>query len=412
MYEHANNILYGFLRDMDGPKIEELYQSYKSREKNPKVWDNQIKFWSRVVKNWGSSIKVIEFSSDELTKSFVYNGFLPNIQPTMDYLVSIKLIKPKSQAIKNQSLINKITTKVFQYIWPTQTNEHVYVFTERLKTKAKDIMREVEKNAVFLTHTVYSNEELKNLVQNMQENNNEFADCSFELLQAELERTENVLKLNGGFYFNVGNFIKLKPEGAEQILSTKYVLGNVEKRIEELEQSAENYKNRAKVFLSKKRRNDAILMLKQKKSIENMLEKNYKMKENLEYMLQQIDTNDTLSNYVNELQKINAAHKELDCPTADQVDALMDELSDAFAITDEISDSINIQNDEELNAEVAAELNQLIQENQNPRANPQYSHTRPQSTQRYNNPYQTPQNQQGIDFHRGSSNFSSDRFLT
>ncbi|OHT01683.1 hypothetical protein TRFO_31433 [Tritrichomonas foetus] len=369
IYETAVVLLNRSLKSIESREIESLYCLLKSRDRSPEKWEKQIKFWSSLIKKWGVEGKVIEFSVDELSQAFTFREMLPPLQPALDYLVGMKILKTKEDSLKNPSLMGSLTNKLFGLIWQTTPKSEYYVFTDRLKNKAKKIFNNIESAAAFSTEMVLTNDELKETYFKSNK-------CSFEVLIAELERNKKIKKFQNGYYFMSNQFSKLSDDVVESVLNTKNTISTIENRISELENSFLSHRNRAKTFLAKKRKNDAKSELLQAKRIEASVHKFYEMKSQQENILHRLAECDTISIVANEMMEVNKVVKKMNLPSADHVSNAADELTETVEALDQIA-NVNFGGAQFDDDEIEAELNNLDDDRPNSQSNYQtnnYNH--------------------------------------
>ena len=263
-YNTAHSILYNKLEDTEDDRIDRMFANLKPKDKDSRKWNDQIKFWSRIIKTWGKETDIIEFSVDSLSQSLNYNGLIPQIKPTIDYLVSIGVLKTREDITTNKSFFGSLSSKLFGFIWSSDSqNQDKYVFVDNLKNKINSIISEVENDAVYSSDIVLTLKELESRFRDDKK-------YPFDLILAQLDRDKRVKRYSGGYYFNVGNFSELNfsDEVIQSIIQTKENIAHLEEKINTVEKQIDHDLNCAKSFKKQNRVKEAKSSLVHKKMLE------------------------------------------------------------------------------------------------------------------------------------------------
>ncbi|KAK8900436.1 hypothetical protein M9Y10_002763 [Tritrichomonas musculus] len=336
-YNTANSLLAEKLEDIDGSKVDSLFANLRSKDKDSKKWKDQVKFWSRIIKNWGNDTDIVEFSVDTLTQHLTYNGLKPQIKPALDYLVSIGLLKTHEDVVTKKSFLGSLSSKIFGFVWPSSSNttEDKYVFVDNLKSKVKSIISEVERDAVCTSDIILTDKDLES----------RFKDDSkypFDLILNELEKSKQVKKLKGGYYFEVGHFSEYRfdDEVIQRIIETKETIRLLDEKIDLLDKQMDYYLNLARSYKKQNRLKEAKSALAHKKIYENQRDKFDSMRMNLQNTIYQFEGRHDDMRYINLLKSTNDAMKNIGMPSIEDVDNVMDEIQDMNEVTDQIACAI------------------------------------------------------------------------
>lgn len=327
-----------------------LYRSLPNRELNPQQWDDQIKFFTSIIKKWGSSTNVIEFSAKQASSYMRFNSIIPNILPSLRYLENQKIIKKRDDVVKNRSVLGTIASKIIGMLWNTNNNEcDKYIFVSNLKMVIDVLINRIVNQASSIIDLVLTNEEIKKMMSGLEE----------DLLWAELERNKNVRKLNGGFYFiSLKNKNKINNEFVESILDDKILIKKLGDRMEELDAKINKQINNARKFYKDGKKKDALTCLRYKKAYEKQLEQMSALNDKqIQILYNKID-HEISSRFLNEMQNNLEYLKNFNGPTCDEIENVQDEMDDIVKDT-----NYEIGTFDE--SELENELNQLVDNNNN-----------------------------------------------
>ena len=349
-YNYANTLLSEKLEDASDGRIDKLFNCLKPSDKGSRMWNDQVKFWSNLIKNWARETEAIEFSVDKLTQSLCFKKLYPPLKPSIDYLVSIGVLKTHEDVVTTKSFLSSMSSKIFGYIWPRASNKNQndkYVFVDNLKNKVNSIIAQVEHDAIDPSDVVLSFKELESRFRNDQK-------YPWDLILNELDRNKRVKKYNNGYYFDVGNFSEFDvgDEAIEFVINIKENIITLNRKLEILDKQINYDLQCAKSFKKQNRIKEAKSSLVHKKMVENDYEKFSKYKANLEVLLNQFEQSHTVKSVHEAMKRGNEAMKQLQMPTVEEVDQVMDEMQDIKDSQDDIVNALQIPEMANLDEEI------------------------------------------------------------
>lgn len=334
-YQYANTLLHDKLDDADEERVDRLFVNLKPKDKDSKKWNDQIKFWSRLIKSWEKETGIIEFSLDELTQTLIFNDLLPQLKPTIEYLCSIGLLKTRENLYTTKSFFSSLSDKLFGFMRSSSIQDQdKFIFVDNLKNKVDCIIEEVERDAVYTSDIILTTKELEAKFRDDKK-------YPFDLILAQLDRDKRVKKYSNGYYFNVGDFSETDfgDDVIHAIFQTKESIAKLNDKINVVDKQIDNDLNSAKSFKKQNRLKEAKSALVHKKMLENIHDNYYKMKSNLEAQLNQFEQGHTIKKVTNTLKNVNEAMKTIEMPSVEDVDKIMDEMQDFKDIQDELADA-------------------------------------------------------------------------
>ena len=354
-----------FKRNFQIGDLIPLFRELKSRDVCPENWERQIKFWSMLIKAWGNNSNVIEFSVDKLSQALVFQEVIPPLRPTIEYLVTTKVIIPCHSLLSNKSLYEKVKSKILNFVNFNNVDNDKYVFSNNLKELCKKIVFDIESIATFSTDVILTNEEIKNkfLIEN---DNPLVAEADFEVIKAGFNTINNVKTYENGIYVQSSRYSNLSSDLINAVLSSKIILNNLENNLEQIKEKINNELERAKKYLKQKKKNYAINALRRKKSLETQEKNMNGMYENLSRILHQLAENEFNKTIFQDIDQINKTTKLMQQPDVNEIDNTFMELEDQMLKSSEISDALAKEittGFDEL--EIEEELNNLIEEEGN-----------------------------------------------
>ena len=312
-----------------------LYRYMYNREMNPAQYDSQIKFWSNLIKKWGTDTQCIEFSVNLLTNVLSFNTILPNLRPAIDFLVQQKIIFPKEEYIKKQSLISSISNNVFNYF--RKPNYDIYVFSCNLKLKIQKLIDNVSSSSTSLNDVVLTKEEIKGKIDD---------DIDEELLFAGLNKTKCIKSHTNGYSFQVKGFEHPNRQVVNLIIDNKCTLNKIKVRLDELGQRINDEKVKAKQFFDNGNKAKALYCIKRRKLLENQETKLLQLHNHQTQLIQQFEQNE-INDRVTKLYMDSSEHlkkQKQELLDYDDITHVLDDFDDIKNSIDEKSDIFS-QND-------------------------------------------------------------------
>ncbi|KAH0791297.1 SNF7 family protein [Histomonas meleagridis] len=232
-----------------------LFRVLPNRSVNTSQWDDQIKFWSTIIKKWGAETRVVEFSVTKLQEAFKYQSVIPTIKPSIQYLESQKVIKKKDD-VKSKSLVRSIANALIGLVVSRDCDE--YVFVNNLRLLVDELIHGILNHASGLLDTVLTNEEIIEKVPGI----------SQDILFSELERSRGVKKYENGFYFPTKRIQHVTNELVQVILNDKKNMFSLVKQINELQDKINIQKSLAVKCAKRGHKSEAKTHLKMMKILE------------------------------------------------------------------------------------------------------------------------------------------------
>ena len=325
-----------------------LFRVLPNRSVNPSQWDDQVKFWSSIIKKWGAETRVIEFSVKKLQEAFKYQSIIPTIKPAIQYLESQKIIK-KKEDVKNKSLMSTIASALIGLVVSRDCDE--YVFVNNLRLLVDELISGILSQASGLLDTVLTNEEILEKIPGI----------SQDILFSELERTKNVKKFENGFYFPTKRIQHVTNDLIQVILNDKKNLNKLTQQINELQEKVNAQKSLALKCAKRGNKSEAKTHLKMMKILEQQeYQSNQLYTKQLQLLYQKVD---------NEIAMRVASHYEENANYLRQVTSKITEdddyknMEDNMWQYDEVANALANQQPSN-DAELEAELGMMMQNEQ------------------------------------------------
>lgn len=364
-YESANLMLLDELKTTHFP-ISHLFVNLSDRDKNSEKWNHQIKFWSRFIRIWSDQTHMIEFSKDRLSKSLIYVNdgieLIPNLKPTIDYLITTGLLKTRDDVISNKSILNTITSAVLGLVFPFGSKEiDSYVIIDSLKKKADDIINEVVHYAIDYADLCLTQKEFESRFRCDEK-------YSMEVLEKALLKTKLVKKVGNGYFFRSEQFDDFDESAADVIIGTKNTIAEIESKIDILETQVQSYEDKAREYVKQSRKNEARSMIVRRCQLNKQIDRYRQMRNNLESTIASIETSHTTKKVMDSLKTTNETMKNMNLPDQEEVDKVMDDMQYyTHDVIDELSQAMvgsNPVDDDELDQELKNLYAEMQQENQ------------------------------------------------
>jgi hypothetical protein len=325
MYEVARELLH---TSLVSEEVLGLYRSMVNRDISPDQWDHQLKFWSTIIRRWGTQASVIDFSVTELTQALMYDHIYPPLQPSLNLLVKTGVLQSRESALSGPSLLSSIASTVLGFVLPTSPPPSaVYVFHTNLRERADRIVLTITSRPSLVTDLCCTRTHLAS----------QDPSVDIDLLCAELGRMKRcVEKRPEGYFFPSPGFGNPSREVVDGVLRIKTGIEHLGARLEKLESCVAEELQRARTFKSQNRNDKALACLRRKKLAEGMAARVEGAIRQLEAALDQIETGDM------NVQTAEAMRRAKAVPALDRedVERVLDEAAEQAARVRELSDAL------------------------------------------------------------------------
>jgi hypothetical protein len=339
MYSTATRILESRLNP---GMVLDLYRELKTRDIEPDQWDLQIKFWSSVLKRWGDEANVLDFAVDQLQAALVYEELLPPLQPTLNFLVTTKILQSRESCLSPPSVISQIWAFVSSADPPSSDS---YIFQANLRERVGRLASHITSQAAVITDLCCTREEL--FVSTNDED--------IDLLCAELDRSKKVAqKRDRGYLFYHSRIPKIDLELADAILSTKSTLARIAKELDSAEAVMTREYERARRFKAEGRDQLAMNCLRLRKAAERRIPQLHGLEARLRAQLDDIANGDITNQTAEHLRAFGQLMRRQDLG---DVDALLESVEDTRAAGDELAAAVIPPQDD---GDLEDELNDLL----------------------------------------------------
>jgi hypothetical protein len=325
MYEIAHRLLNASLDPKD---VIYLYRTMDCRDMNPDQWDDQLKFWSKIVKKWGLQANVIDFSTEELTTALMYDRLLPPLQPSLTFLVKTRVLKPIDTYLTRRSVLWSVTSAIFGYVFPRDPPPSpAYVFPMNLRERADRFVAEVSTRAGTLADLCLPQGELRPSAPSL----------NLDLLRAELAQMARAVETRpGGFFVRNAAFGAPARDVIDGIIATKATLARIASDVERYSQVAEDEYRRARQLHAQGRRAQALQCLRMRRVMENRLDNLNGIRIQLETALDQIDTGDLTATAAETMRRLTKAGT----PKVEDVEEIIEDAREQGRANDELARAI------------------------------------------------------------------------
>jgi hypothetical protein len=331
----------------------------------PEQWDQQLKFWSQIIKRWGIEANVLDFTVEELSKALVYRDLLPPLQPSLNLLVRTKVIQAREVFLSPPSVLASLSTGMVSLIFnPDPPPSDSYVFQANVRERVQRIADQILSRAGVITDVCCTRDDL-------------FAhdsDADVELICAELNRSKQFVERRpNGYLFITRSWGKIDREMVDAILSTKTTIARIEKQIEAFSEQISREYEKARQYKSQGRNPRALQCLRTKKVAEGRVSQLLGLKSQLDAQLDRIANGDITARTVEHLREFSRVSK---IPKSDDIEELMEAVDETRAAGEELARAtgaganIEPEYDPELERELEALLAQEPDE-------PPRTHSRP-----------------------------------
>ena len=335
-----------FYQRFDKEDFLEFFRVLESRDMSPSQWDRQIQFWSSIIKQWANENNVFEFVVQDVCESLEYNSAYPNLLPTIQFLIDIKICRTRDDYLNKKSFLGTFATSIFSpLVSKTITKDTLIVFCSNVSIACQNIQRRIVDNAAFSSDLILTNHEISTMSEK----------CSENLVFAELEKSGLAERINeNGYYFNSKGFKRPPNVSIVSVLNTKAIIKRLDVFIDQIHSHIENAINRARNHEKNRRHQEAISSIQSKRKYENELIKAQNTKYKLEQILNSIgdhEMNNYMINVMNQVSKVSKSSM-----TINDVDKVMEQLEETQYQTKEIGDALTRDTFAHDNDEIEREL--------------------------------------------------------
>ena len=316
-----------------------LYKDLEKRQVAPEQWDDQVRFWSDLIKRWGRATGIMEFNVQQLENAWIFRNKRPPLQGTLKMLVNTKVLKAKADYLSRQSLFSRVVNFVFP---AAPKEDSVYIFANNVKERVRRVVEEICSKATSAPDLCIPRRQLLE----------EYPDIDVDIWDAELKRMNGAEVFDFGYYIRAAGFAKLPSTQARSMIKAKNGLCLLEMKINASEKKIEEYYKKAMEYGKKGMKQESRQCLQKKKLEYRWIDLLVNMKAMLQQQLDVIGSGEMISRAVSQLQCLNSA---LRLPHLDEVDALMDRLEDQNEAVNEVTDALATPaqiTDEELEREL------------------------------------------------------------
>lgn len=367
----------------DDQRMGALFCEFRNKNVNPEGWNMKMNEWINAITSISKTNCKVTFTVNELNRLFERKGAHPQCLNTVvsemesrGFLIQASHLQTK---LKNQSwvswgldwVIKKPLSWGFSFVQQSifgssQASPIEYVHLEALNDLANGIFERFEEKVE------------KENIKTMLDVKSLYSSCgsfcqdyrSFLLALSYLESSDRVVILKEG----ENQYLKIKGAINERSTPTETDIGiarlqktlkQVESEVEKLESEIKSCKDEAKLALRNNNRSKAEALLRKKQRFEKQLTAKLKAAENIESMLDQLETSFTNSDVLSALKAGTTAQKKMAAGgmNIDKVEETVNDIEEAFEEQSEIGDVLSRRigfganlNDDELELELDALL--------------------------------------------------------
>ena len=336
-YDVAKTLL---SEDMDPLMWLYLYKDLERREVAPEQWDDQVRFWSDLIKRWGRTTGIMQFNVQQLRNAWIFRNTQPPLHASLKMLVNTKVLKSRADYLSQSSLFSRI----LGFLCPsTPKEDSVYIFVNNVKERVRRVVEEIGSKATIAPDLCIPRQQLRE----------EYPDIDVDIWVAELKQMKGVAEVfDSGYYVHAAGFAKLSRQTAKSVIDSKTALSKLERKIMLSEEKIETECKRAVELAKKGLKQQSLKCLREKKTVEGWLQGFVNMKSMLQKQLDVISSGEVIGTVVSQLQRLN---NTLKLPRLEEVDALMDTLQEQNEAVSEVTDALTMPaqiTDEELEREL------------------------------------------------------------
>jgi hypothetical protein len=299
-----------------------------NRDVNPDQWDQQLRFWSTLLKRWGVQASVIDFSVSELTDALMYDHIYPPLHPSITLLVKTGVLQSRDSALSPPSLMSSIASAVFGFVFPTDPPlSPSYVFRTNLRERAERLVLAITSRPAMISDLCCTKEHLAR----------QDPSVDIELLCAELGRMKHCVERRPlGYFFPYPAFGKPSREVVDGILKIKVGIASLNVRLEKLEEYIADQLQKARAFKGQNRNDQALICLRRKKMAQNMTDHINGVLTQLETALDQIEAGDMNAQTTEAMRQMIA----VPVPDREDVEQVLEEAAENAQRQRELSEAL------------------------------------------------------------------------
>lgn len=369
-----NSIDRSYLPDCwsDDERMNVLFNPFRIREVNPEGWDLKMNFWINLINKWCLSQRKLVFTIDELRKSFIRNGRLPHldcIQLVVSHMKRENTIQYKTELNKNNA--------------PTWTGWFFNSLTKipllKNDESIKDKIIDIDSNIALVNMEILENisQNIEAYIRKMESScigyvkflnilkKEIFADKMWE--DQSLEVILKYLQCKNKFKISEKSGFKIVEIGNPDIENISLVVRDLirdklEDEIKDLEEKLNKLRQQAKVVLQNGNKQLALLLLKRKKKLDNLVLQKYCQLNNIEEMYEKIQEAISQKQIMQANELANNMFKALKLNIED-VENVKSELEEKMNDVSDITSELSRPNNDLVDFDEEQELKDLLEEN-------------------------------------------------
>lgn len=359
---------------MDNKRMEVLFSPFRARDTNPEGWDLKMNFWTNVINKWCLQQRKAVFTIDDVRKAFERGDQHPHIdclklvishmKRRLSVLLSEDLPVRKNAKSLSRNVaswaVNSFLVKPISLGWglfasnpdePDMSHEekalsNIATETKLFNKETLEILVEtVECHLKNMKSTCMRYENFFNML-----NKSVFAEKTIDLATFEVvtdvietkgkvkildEPGVRIIKFGRDIEISLTDITLIRLEATKEILEAETC---------KLSEEMDALREEARLALTNKSRDKALLLLKRKKRIEAKMDEKDTQIDNIEMIYQQLLDSDSQQSIVKAFQLANTVLKRQSAnldEIEDTVASVEDTLGDIASRTSEISRPIS-----------------------------------------------------------------------